>query len=449
MSANEEFQEPELVRAVWRGALANQAESIDCVLGIEPKCFEGVAPAALWSAFRELLLKGKPLSEAGVRLALAKAGELGPEGQYWESFRELLTESHGHQPLNTLREGVWDAYVRRSMIELCENKLADLRDPENGGAEVANSIIQSVEEVTSTVVKEQSWSDVEQQWTEHGKLMDIKTVQGAWTGFDALDRVYPIPREMITTIAARPNTGKSLMLYTILRATLAHGQFVTFVNMDMSERVAKTKLISAISGVSYAKIMEGTCNPTERELVQAAIKTLKDQVEFIHFPAQTSWERIRSRIYQSTRANGSSAIMLDQFTQVGRERKYGDNDHTRWAYVSNSMKNLAQSTKTAFILLNQINREGTQGEPALSDLANTGASEQDSGGVIFLWQTGENSVSDGKQEMFAAPKVTDKFKNTDIIALRLAKSQQGPVGHMMRLLRKGDLSRFDEHIRYT
>ena len=78
---NSEFQESELVRSCWRLASQGNAEAIDCVLGLEPKCFEGVAQQALWTAFRDMLLRGKPLSEAGLRLALAKAGELGQDGR--------------------------------------------------------------------------------------------------------------------------------------------------------------------------------------------------------------------------------------------------------------------------------------------------------------------------------------------------------------------------------
>ena len=117
------------------------------------------------------------------------------------------------------------------------------------------------------------------------------------------------------------------------------------------------------------------------------------------------------------------------------------------------MKNLAQTYNVASIMLAQINRVGASGEPGLEDLAETSTLEQDACGVWVLWSDGGSMdpQAGGKDLNFGSPKpqMSAKFKNSDDVMLRLAKSQIGPVGLKLQLKRRGDISRFEYHPRYT
>lgn len=452
---NSEYQEDQLVLNAYREAASGKNEAMDTILGLESKCFEGVAPSALWEAMRTLLLKGKPVSEVGIRLELARANELGPNGQYWESFRQFLMRVAEPQPLHTLREGVKDAWLRRELVRISSEKLAELSDPTNAGCEVADSILSEVSELTVEGTAQQSWSDLESRFLETGSTKDEATTQGAWWGINPLDSAYPIPASAMSILAARINTGKSLGGFTIIDATINHGRKAVWVNMDMAADIARTKLVSCISRVEYDKIMNGWCNAEEVARVKLGFEKLGDMVDFLHFPAFTSWEKVRAQASQAIRRSGATCLVLDQFSQIGVERKYGDSDHKRKAHISTSIKNLAQTYNVAAVILAQINRQGSEGEPGLEDLAETGSLEQDACGVWTLWpdSEGDSIVSQpGGKDLNFGKKPSQqnaKFRNNNNIWLRLAKSQIGPVGLKLRLDRRGDISRFEYHERQT
>ena len=447
-----EYQETNLVLAAYKGACQGRGDAVDCILGLEPHCFEGLAPGAIWSVMRTLILKGKQVSEAGIRLELARAGELGPDGIYWGSYRELLMGGIDNpQPLHTLREGVKDSWVRREMARICDEKRAELVDPTVAGIEVANAILGEVEAITTDSGKASTWADITDRFNTSGQIKDEATTQGAWSGLGNLDVIYPFPAKGMTVVAARPNVGKSMMALTILDATIKHGNKVVWINMDMAEDIARAKMVSCISGVPYDNIMNGWCKGDEVSRVKVALEMLGDMVEFVHFPAFTSFDKVKATTSQALRRTGATCMILDQFSQIGVERKYGDKDHTKRAYVSTSYKNLAQTFGVAAIVLAQINRQGADGEPGLQDLAETGSLEADASGVLLLWPKADGKIDSpgGSDLSFGNQQKVVKFQNSDNVLLRLAKSQIGPVGHTMLLKREGAISRFTHIERYT
>ena len=62
----------------------------------------------------------------------------------------------------------------------------------------------------------------------------------------------------------------------------------------------------------------------------------------------------------------------------------------------------------------------------------------------------EKQAQDPKEVSFGSkPKTSEKFRNTDDIKIRLAKSQIGQVGMTLNLKRRGDISRFEYQMRFT
>jgi replicative DNA helicase len=93
--------------------------------------------------------------------------------------------------------------------------------------------------------------------------------------------------------------------------------------------------------------------------------------------------------------------------------------------ISRGLKALARELQVPVVALSQLSRQTEQregGEPRLSDLRESGALEQDSDLVMFLWREKERRdepESDG-----------------EVINLRLAKHRNGPTGQTKLWFRK-------------
>jgi replicative DNA helicase len=94
--------------------------------------------------------------------------------------------------------------------------------------------------------------------------------------------------------------------------------------------------------------------------------------------------------------------------------------------ISRGLKALARELQVPVVALSQLSRQTEMREnrePRLSDLRESGALEQDSDLVIFLWRERERGTDDREQD-------------GEVINLRLAKHRNGPTGETKLWFRK-------------
>ena len=114
-------------------------------------------------------------------------------------------------------------------------------------------------------------------------------------------------------------------------------------------------------------------------------------------------------------------MVIDYFGIISADKK--TNRSSRYEYtteISGAVKKMARRLKVPVLMLAQLNRasESRQDKhPQLSDLRDTGAVEQDSDGVIFLYR--EAYYRDKEQENNYGP---------EDIEVTVAKNRHGPVG---------------------
>jgi replicative DNA helicase len=379
---------------------------------------------------------------------------------YWQSYRGYL-QSVAPQPVETLRDAVWQGHVRREGIKVLSEAMAKLEDPSS----VATDFIFNVSEElhglamnNNSANQDDPFGDALADIAHHGKLVSGAAKQGAYFPADHLNDVYPIPVGGVTVIAARTNVGKSLFSFTLLKETIERGNNVIWVNLDMPKNQVKAKLASCISGVPQDDIQKhGIQSERDRSKVINAYAMLREHCTLLHFPAHTSWDKIKPQVAKAIRKSGATAVFIDHFTQIGRDKAHGQRDDTQFAYISTSIKNLAQSHEVAVCLLVQINRQGASGEPGLHELTSTSALEQDATGVVTMWPEIMQDTHEQTRKtdnLFggigkADVTTSDKWKNVDTIRVRIAKSQIGVAGTTADMIRRGPINRFELMERHT
>ena len=434
-----EFVESALVSSVFHHR--NKPDVVEQLLEVDPEWLEGTTQKALVCAMRSIAMEGGQIIEATILGALKASGELGPDCVYWPAYQEALSATEP-QPVGPLIADLKDDYQRRTLTKLLAEKQAELQDTSKPVIELAGSIPEGIDAILANGNAEVDvWGKVVEKAAAGEELKDYVR-QGAYL-FPEVNEIYRTPRSAMTYVVARLNVGKSILGDTYAFHTVSKGERIVFVNQDMPSAMAQVKLLSCFSGVPQWRIEKGKTSDADRRAIREAGDLLKGYVTFLHFPGMTVLDKMRPKVIQAVRKAKATAIVWDQFSQIGKDPKVAKNEISQAVHISRSLKNLAASLDVALIMLAQANRGAAQGEPGVNEIAETDAIGQDACGIFTLWPDESRAKTAEANDLdFGGPKTSDKWKNVPYVSMRLAKSQIGPAGEVWHLFRDGERNRF-------
>jgi replicative DNA helicase len=248
-------------------------------------------------------------------------------------------------------------------------------------------------------------------------------VIGLATGFIDLDRMTSglQPGELII-IAARPSMGKTALAMNIVEhVALAEKKAVAVFSMEMSGTQLTMRMIGSVGRVDQHKLRSGTFEEDDWPKLVEAVGRLNEAHIYIDDTAGLNALEVRSRARrlhrQCAEAGGLKLLVVDYLqlmsaSRGGRE----ENRATEIAEISRSLKGLAKELKVPVVALSQLNRsvESRQDKrPMMSDLRESGALEQDSDLILFIY----------RDEVYNPE--TPKRGVAEII---VAKQRNGPTG---------------------
>jgi replicative DNA helicase len=141
---------------------------------------------------------------------------------------------------------------------------------------------------------------------------------------------------------------------------------------------------------------------------------------------------VRSRARRLLRQYGKLGLVIVDYLQLMQATTQGENRATEISEISRAMKSLAKELQVPVVALSQLNRSLEQRpnkRPVMSDLRESGAIEQDSDVILFIY----------RDEVYN-PESPDKGTAEIIIA----KQRNGPIG-TVRLTFIGEYTRFESH----
>lgn len=267
---------------------------------------------------------------------------------------------------------------------------------------------------------------------------------------------YKMPWQHLTTllgglrpglhiVAARPSVGKTSYAVNLLRYFLDQGIHVTFNSLDMPHREMFRRLLAERSRVSYRK---AAYSPTKTDLKAMAAAAKEINKLPLDFCAIRDIDSFRNHVMLRRSQGLAQIVMVDYLglltaRALGRENAV---EYARVSYVSDQLKELANSLDVPVIALCQLNREvakdrnGDTREPDLADLRGSGSIEQDAFTITFLhrdmrvkdkWQT------DGYKPLQLVPGRQEYgVRSLDPIWWILSKSQNGDTGKFPFVVRK-------------
>ena len=240
-------------------------------------------------------------------------------------------------------------------------------------------------------------------------------VTGLPTGYKALDQITRglQPSDLII-IAARPAMGKTaLALNLAMRAAITQKATVGIFSLEMSDKQLIQRMASLWGKIPYDNLCSGRLSPEEGERLFQTTELLNNAPLYINeTPALTTLE-LRSQARRLKIEHSLDLIVVD-YLQLLRSSRKADSRELEISDISRSLKALAKELNIPVVALSQLNsrlEERADKRPLLSDLRESGAIEQDSDLVMFIYRDEVYNKKEDNPKKGIAELIIGKHRN--------------------------------------
>jgi replicative DNA helicase len=253
------------------------------------------------------------------------------------------------------------------------------------------------------------------------------------TGLSAYDHVVGGLRGGdLLVVAARPGMGKSALMQCWARRIAEQGETALLFSLEMPTEQVAQRFVSQRTGIPLSAVRNGDVREEDRRgwLTTATLELAKLPI-MIDDTAGIQLAELRSkarRVAALSRQKGRKlgTVMVDYLQIMGSVG--GRSREEEVSAMSRGLKQLARELNIPVVACAQLNRQvdgRSDKRPTLSDLRESGAIEQDSDQVLFIYREGYYQAS----------------RRQDLAELIVAKNRNGPTG-TVEIGWLGDCTRF-------
>lgn len=215
------------------------------------------------------------------------------------------------------------------------------------------------------------------------------------TGFRDIDNLLNggLLNSGLYYLAARPGMGKTTTALCIADRVASSGKAVLFVSLEMDDEQLSAKRIARITGGNGTRIlMKSGLSHKEYEKIAEGCEIIRKTPLYLNNRATATVSQIED---MARKIPGLALIVIDYFGKIlpDPQKKWASRvEYT--TEISGGIKNLARKFKVPVLLLAQLNRaveSRLDPCPIFSDLRETGATEQDADGIMFLYRNRETN----------------------------------------------------------
>jgi replicative DNA helicase len=213
--------------------------------------------------------------------------------------------------------------------------------------------------------------------------------RGLPTGIEKLDDVLGgfKPGQFIV-VGGRPSMGKTGLMVQFAYDAAAAGKRVAFFTLEMSPDEIRARVLSYAGEIPLFRFGAGQLTQDDWKSATNIAAKLSDHVFIVDGRDTLSAQEIALEARRLWGAyKGLDLIVIDYIGLVSADRQ--ENRQEQIAHISRSFKVLARSLEVPVVAGSQLNRELERREnkrPGLADLRESGALEQDSDVVLFLYR---------------------------------------------------------------
>lgn len=397
---------------------------------LSPEMFYETKFGEIYSALLSMYHSGKAIDLVTVRAELASRGKLEAVGGAYELVRlagRVASSAHLEYHALILRQ----MYIRREMIAGLHTLLASAADESVDLSDALADLHRLAGHLESGAVSNNCLRDMERLMQDTLEQMDKRVennrngITGIPTGLRELDRLTAGWQQGdLNIIAARPSVGKTAFALHLALAAGRAGKHVLVNSLDMQgERLGDRWLCAQAANVDAGHLKTGLLDAGERQQALEAARLLSALPVYVDDNPKMSMDHIRSSALLQ-KSKGRCDLLIIDYLQLC-EMKSGQKNRNREqevAEASRKAKLIAKELDIPVILLCQLNREcemRADKRPALSDLRESGAIEQDADVVMLLYRPALYGLTSERRS---------KFPSEGLGMVILAKHRNGETG---------------------
>jgi replicative DNA helicase len=219
---------------------------------------------------------------------------------------------------------------------------------------------------------------------------DHREITGVPTGFADLDRLTSgLQPANLVIVAARPAVGKSTLGLDVARHAAVRAGVPTVVfSLEMSKTELVQRLMCAECTVDMQRLRTGRMEESDWTRLTRSLGKLADAPLFIDDSPGTTMMEIRAKCRRLKQRHGLGLVVVD-YLQLMQPSKRFENRQQEVSEISRSLKLLAKELGVPVVAISQLSRQTearSDRRPMLSDLRESGALEQDSDVVLFIYR---------------------------------------------------------------
>ena len=397
---------------------------------LSPEMFYETKFGEIYSALLSMYHSGKAIDLVTVRAELASRGKLEAVGGAYELVRlagRVASSAHLEYHALILRQ----MYIRREMIAGLHTLLASAADESVDLSDALADLHRLAGHLESGAVSNNCLRDMERLMQDTLERMDKRVennrngITGIPTGLRELDRLTAGWQQGdLNIIAARPSVGKTAFALHLALAAGRAGKHVLVNSLEMQgERLGDRWLCAQAANVDAGHLKTGLLDAGERQQALEAARLLSALPVYVDDNPKMSMDHIRSSALLQ-KSKGRCDLLIIDYLQLC-EMKSGQKNRNREqevAEASRKAKLIAKELDIPVILLCQLNRGcemRADKRPALSDLRESGAIEQDADVVMLLYRPALYGLTSERRS---------KFPSEGLGMVILAKHRNGETG---------------------
>lgn len=396
----------------------------DLLERVQPDDFADPSLGAIWAAARKLHQEGSTITRRRI---------LNIEDN--PSIRHRLQAASGEfvrdHDVNTAVVDIVEMAKRRRLFDAL--KRAIYHAPEAGSyseaLHFASEQLASLSEST-TADDTVSFADAVARWQEWAEAPSeaVRTIPTPWESVNEVLAGGLHPGRTYV-VGGRPGEGKSIALLNFAQHAAEHDRPAVIFSVEMGETEVISRILAAGAKAEYGQITKRQIDGKNYTKIAEYIDTYSQIPLTLVDKSDLTVEQIASRCRTLKRTQGLDVIVVD-YLQLLKESDTRAQRERQVAMISRALKILARELDCAVIVACQLNRNAANAErkPALSELRESGAIEQDADVVILLHHEQEQGNPTGIVEFIVAKNRTGK---TDTIPLEW-RAYQARVGELKR-----------------
>ena len=359
-----------------------------------PESFYTDSHQHIYRAVSRLFNAGEPVDILTVTESLRRSGDLESAGGAM-AIAELTAKVASSANIEYHSRIVYQKFVARSVIELCTRAIRDAYEETTDVFEMLDRLESAMMNIRSSKVGGAKaivdlTLPVLKQAEAAQEARKVGGVVGVPSGIAELDaETGGFRNSDLTVIAGRPGMGKSAMLNTIAMNAAKSGRRVGIISLEMSSQQLVMRMVSAEAKVDSRLINSGRLTDSDWQKLQGAAERINNLPIWIDDTAGLNILELRARARRLKATNKIDMLLVD-YLQLMSATDKGGNREQQVADISRGLKALAKDMGIPVIALAQLSRavetRGGSKRPTLSDLRESGAIEQDSDNVYFLYR---------------------------------------------------------------